>query len=934
MGVVRRIGPSHSRSALLRYGSVVIALGLATLVGRVLDPVLGERVPYPAYFMAIMFVAWYGGLRPSLLAAFASALLADYLFISPRREILSQLPGDAVAFGLYVLAGATIAVLSQSLAVSRRRREASETRHENLVDSLQEGILGIDRDGRIAFANPYISKLFGYSGEDMLGQDVAVVLGEPVKALWQRALGRANGDREATLEMEIRRADGKSASINLAASLVTDDDGHTTEAVFTVIDVTERKRAEEITRADERRLRSVLKVSQRHTGSVRELLDYALDEALVLAESMFGYIYYYSEDKEEFTLHAWSKGVLQECTVLNPPRVYQLSRTGLWGEPVRQRQPIIVNDFCAPNPLKKGYPQGHAPLLRYMSLPVVSDGRIVAVIGVANKPTDYTDTDLRQLTLMMDSVWEIAERTRADEELARELTVNRAMSELSGALIAVTSSMKEITDITLHYAKLLTGSIHGFVSIIDPQTGNSISETLTAMVQSECLLRGESQRITFAIGPDGRYPRLWGHSLNTRRPFFTNAPATHEAAGGVPDGHIPLKNFLSVPAMLGERLVGQISLANSERDYTDEDVEVVVRLARLYAVALGRRETEDTLMRANTYNRSLIEASVDPLVTIGLDGKITDVNAATEEATGCPRAQLLGTDFSNYFTDQEQAREGYQRVFREGGVRDYALELKHRDGRVKSVLYNASTYHDPAGQVIGAFAAARDITERKRAEEAVRVLAGKLLTAQEEERSRIAREMHDDLTQRIAVLAIEAGKLEQESSDCEPLSGKLQGMKAQLIRLSEDVHALSRQLHPSILDDLGLADALRSECASFAQREGIAVRFTPQKIPAGIPREVALCLYRIAQEALRNIAKHSTAREARVALTAADDSILLSIQDAGVGFRADQPHGKFGLGLASMEERVRLIDGELTIRSEPGEGTLVEVWAPCSEKTP
>jgi signal transduction histidine kinase len=155
-----------------------------------------------------------------------------------------------------------------------------------------------------------------------------------------------------------------------------------------------------------------------------------------------------------------------------------------------------------------------------------------------------------------------------------------------------------------------------------------------------------------------------------------------------------------------------------------------------------------------------------------------------------------------------------------------------------------------------------------------------------------------------------------------------------LFRLSQDVHALSRQLHPSILDDLGLVDALRSECASFSQREGIAVRYTPQDIPAGIPKEVALCLYRIAQEALRNIAKHSRAREASVSLAATDDCILLSIEDTGIGFSANHTRGELGLGLDSMEERARLIGAELAIRSEAGRGTAVEVWAPYSGKAP
>jgi len=134
----------------------------------------------------------------------------------------------------------------------------------------------------------------------------------------------------------------------------------------------------------------------------------------------------------------------------------------------------------------------------------------------------------------------------------------------------------------------------------------------------------------------------------------------------------------------------------------------------------ARKRPEEALRQANAYNRSLLEASLDPLVTIGPDGKITDVNAATEAVTGCDRATLIGTDFSDYFTDRERARAGYQQVFREGFVRDYPLELRHRDGRITSVLYNASVYRDENGNVVGVFAAARDITKRKHAEEALR----------------------------------------------------------------------------------------------------------------------------------------------------------------------------------------------------------------------
>jgi len=133
------------------------------------------------------------------------------------------------------------------------------------------------------------------------------------------------------------------------------------------------------------------------------------------------------------------------------------------------------------------------------------------------------------------------------------------------------------------------------------------------------------------------------------------------------------------------------------------------------------KQAEGALRLSNDYNRSLIEASLDPLVTIALNGQITDVNAATEAVTGLSRAELVGTDFSDYFTRPDLARAGYQQVFREGAVIDYPLEIRHRGGQVYSVLYNASVYRDSAGKVIGIFAAARDITERKRVEEALRL---------------------------------------------------------------------------------------------------------------------------------------------------------------------------------------------------------------------
>ncbi len=164
--------------------------------------------------------------------------------------------------------------------------------------------------------------------------------------------------------------------------------------------------------------------------------------------------------------------------------------------------------------------------------------------------------------------------------------------------------------------------------------------------------------------------------------------------------------------------VGQLS-----RAFDQMTIQLKGSFAELEKEITERKQAEEALRLANAYNRSLIEASLDPLVTIGSNGRITDVNGATEKVTGHSREQLIGTDFMDYFSEPEKAKAGYQQVFHDGFVQDYALEIRHKDGHLTPVLYNASVYRDEAGHVMGVFAAARDITERKRAEEEIESLA-------------------------------------------------------------------------------------------------------------------------------------------------------------------------------------------------------------------
>ena len=225
--------------------------------------------------------------------------------------------------------------------------------------------------------------------------------------------------------------------------------------------------------------------------------------------------------------------------------------------------------------------------------------------------------------------------------------------------------------------------------------------------------------------------------------------------------------------------------------------------------------------------------------------------------------------------------------------------------------------------------------ERARADlqasrEEYRWLAGKLLTAQEKERRRLARELHDDITQRLAALSIETGKLEREFPEFpEPIGNTLRGIGKELIQLSGDVHLLSRQLHPSILDDLGLSEAMRIECARFSRREGIAVSFEPESVPRDLSGDVKLCLYRVLQEGLRNVGKHAKASQVRVRLADDGGALRFTIEDDGSGFSPDGTGRHPGLGLISMKERVHLVGGDFSLESKPGEGTTIRATVPA-----
>jgi len=273
-------------------------------------------------------------------------------------------------------------------------------------------------------------------------------------------------------------------------------------------------------------------------------------------------------------------------------------------------------------------------------------------------------------------------------------------------------------------------------------------------------------------------------------------------------------------------------------------------------------------------------------------------------------------------------------------LREVQFRIKTKDGEIRWIEHACQPVIDHQGSLLGFRASNRDITVRKQSENALqasrgkaKMLSSKLLSAQEAERARLARELHDDIIQRLAFLNIEVGKLEMRNESLpEPVRKTLRQIGRDIGELSSDIQMISRRLHPTTLDVLGLVRSIETECKNFTRLQETPVTLDLDGTLQYLSKEISLCTYRILQEGLRNIVRHAKATAIQVTLSKKNDILHLLIKDNGIGFDPASNTNNAGLGIASMTERAHLIQGDLSLESQPGKGTAIELAAPLKSR--
>lgn len=355
-----------------------------------------------------------------------------------------------------------------------------------------------------------------------------------------------------------------------------------------------------------------------------------------------------------------------------------------------------------------------------------------------------------------------------------------------------------------------------------------------------------------------------------------------------------------------------------------------VRMLGMAVDVTERRQTENAVRESEQRFRLLANSAPVMIWMSGADCLCTYFNQTWLDFTGRPLEFELGNGWTKgiHPEDVYQYTKTYQEMFDQRKAFELHYRLRRHDGEYRWIVDTGAPRFNPDGSFAGYIGSCKDITDRKLVEEALSNIGRRLIEAHEEERTWIARELHDDIVQRLALVAFELDQCAHLPLHTYERNDRVNDARRSIEEIASDVQRISRRLHSSKLEYLGLTAAAKSLCKELSEQHKVEIEFGHSGLPSTISKEISLCLFRVLQEALQNAIKHSGARHFKAELLGTAEEIQLTVSDAGVGLDLQEAIGRSGVGLTSMQQRIQWVKGIFSIISAPGCGTTVVARVP------
>ncbi|MEJ5361811.1 MAG: PAS domain S-box protein [Spirochaetota bacterium] len=781
----------------------------------------------------------------------------------------------------------------------------SEERYRSLAESTQDLIALHDMDGIIQYVNQAVINISGYTQEEIIGKNILMFVPRQYRPfIYERHAKRLSGYLGIEqYETEFINKFGTLIPVQVTSTPIVKD-GMIISIMIVAHDLTQRKIAEELLIKNKERLEAAISILQYDAKDAHELFEHVLEKALQLTGSKIGFILNYDDNEKKFVLNAWSKEVMHECTMIEKPEVYYLDTAGIWAETVRQARPIIINNYKDNNTLKKGYPEGHVDVDRFLGIPVFRNKEIVATVGVANKETDYTEMDVLQLTLLMDAAWKSFERIQVTSALAESEAKFRTLADSSPMAIMMYQDDK-------------------FVYV------NKAAEQISGYKFEEVA----HLNFWFLVHPEDKEMLINKSKL---RQQGSQGLDSYEFRIITKDGQVKWVYITSATVQYRGRPAGLVSIL----DITD------------------RKKAEEELFEEKEKLRITLQSIGDGVIATDTDGRVVIINETAQQLTGYLQSEAIDKHLSEIFVivhelSDKPLENPVDKVLSTGHVYELSNHtvLVAKDGTRRVIADSAAPIKDKAGNILGVVLVFRDMTEKlqlieqiQRAQklESIGLLAGG-----------IAHDFNNILEGVFGYIGL-ASAYVSDSTVSEMLANALKsiqrakGLTGQLLTFSKGGQPVKKvqSIIPLLQDTVQFAISGSNVKALFHIDDNLDNAEIDYN-------QISQVIQNIVINAVQAMPMGGTITIGAGNISFADgehpllqgDYIRVTIADQGVGipkevlpkifdpFFTTKSLGQ-GLGLATSYSIIARHQGTIEVESEPGKGTTFYIYIPATKKEP